>query len=86
MVEIDTREAFSADDGLAVLEYLNQLGASQIIYLSLPLGADKRFYQQALHSGNVIVGKTPESILRSRHTEVSPRESAMQPAGPAFLA
>ncbi|MGB5743590.1 MAG: CHASE2 domain-containing protein [Sedimenticolaceae bacterium] len=56
MIETDPRQPLSTDEGLAILDYLLQLGARQVILLSVPETFDARFFQRAPASGRLILG------------------------------
>jgi len=59
IVEIDaSASSLSGDDWLKLLKNLEDLNAEQVVLGMFPKGADARFYQQAIDSGNVIFGRS----------------------------
>lgn len=56
MVQTGSREQLSETENLAILEYLLQLGASQVIFLDSAAVTQAGFQQLAKQRGNVIVG------------------------------
>lgn len=85
MVENDPRRDLGADDGVAILDYLQELGARQIIFLSLPRTFDARFYERAREHGKVIAGQAAAPDAPSIGRPDDARRAGVQSAGPPDL-
>ena len=79
MVETDPGRRLTSDEGLAIAEYLQQLGAGQVLFLLPPQGTDDRFQRLLEKTANLIVGRIVEFNLNSDNGEGARRLSPIPP-------
>lgn len=79
MVETDPGRRLTGDEGLAIAEYLQQLGAGQVVFLSAPQGAGDRFRRLAEKNPSLILGNIVKIHPYSGNGEGVRRQSSIPP-------